>query len=441
MRKLTIYAILWAVTHIAGAQEIVRVASYNIKFLNDEVSDDRKANLEAVLDALDADVIGLQEIEDRDALELFFPPNEWHIIIDDDSGDRQDLAIVAKKDFTIKGFNSSTYDADEEHFLFSDGSSTYFPGKRDLLCIEIGIPNSSESFYLMVAHTKARVGGRRNTDYRRAGAAKEMIKVFERDFDDKDFILLGDFNDSPDDAIMNILESGDPNMPTVMENDQGPFMLNLSEPLYALDHVTFGRNNSDRLPNDRNRINTTRPGIRQLNYDSRLTNDNIGDCMFDQILIPMHMKDKYMAGSFTVFDDASSVNGNNSTRASDHLPVYAEFMLGGEVDNTSSDGVTIVEALPNPEGDDTGNEYIILKNSSSAPVDLTGWSFRDKAGNTHPLDGTIDANSEKKIMLTGDKMPLNNTGDEIELLDDNGDLIDFASYRDSQVSSGVAIRF
>ncbi|MEQ9022871.1 MAG: endonuclease/exonuclease/phosphatase family protein, partial [Pseudomonadales bacterium] len=75
MRKLTIYAILWAVTHIAGAQEIVRVASYNIKFLNDEVSDDRKANLEAVLDALDADVIGLQEIEDRDALELFFPPN------------------------------------------------------------------------------------------------------------------------------------------------------------------------------------------------------------------------------------------------------------------------------------------------------------------------------------------------------------------------------
>ena len=46
--------------------------------------------LRQVISLLDADVIGLQEIADRAALQLVFPPDKWDILIDDESGDAQE---------------------------------------------------------------------------------------------------------------------------------------------------------------------------------------------------------------------------------------------------------------------------------------------------------------------------------------------------------------
>src|SRR5262245_36515695 len=88
----------------AAAQQAVRVASYNIKFLSTGVSSkgDRLTKLKQVIALLDADVIGLQEIDDRAALELLFPPADWDIYIDDDSNDDQDVAVVVRHPFTIK---------------------------------------------------------------------------------------------------------------------------------------------------------------------------------------------------------------------------------------------------------------------------------------------------------------------------------------------------
>jgi hypothetical protein len=64
---------------------------------------------------------------------------------------------------------------------------------------------------------------------RREGAARAMLRVFERDFDGRGFILLGDFNDNPDDRSLNILETGDPNAPGGPEEIDGPFLSNLTE--------------------------------------------------------------------------------------------------------------------------------------------------------------------------------------------------------------------
>jgi hypothetical protein len=218
-------------------------------------------------------------------------------------------------------------DADDEHFLFANESNTWFPKRQDLLCIEVGLPGGDGSFYVMVCHTKARAGGRANTDYRREGASRKIIDRLEADFDGKPFILLGDFNDTPDDRSLNILETGDPNAPAGPEEIEGPFLINLAEPLYAAGHVSWGRNTANLIGNH---IDTIDPQARDRNNNARGTNDNTGDALFDQLLIPAWMHGHYVQGSAKVFDYDVAVLGNNNTRASDHLPVYADSIFGGE---------------------------------------------------------------------------------------------------------------
>jgi hypothetical protein len=100
---LALAACLWCATVAWSAQ--VRVATYNIQFLSPEVVNqgDRLSRLREVIAVLDAHVIGLQEIADRTALELVFPPSEWHLVIDDDSTDVQDLAVAIRKPLRAVG--------------------------------------------------------------------------------------------------------------------------------------------------------------------------------------------------------------------------------------------------------------------------------------------------------------------------------------------------
>ena len=70
-------ALLCVTTALWSAR--VSVATYNIKFLSTEVVNqgDRLSKVREVIEALDAHIIGLQEIVDRAGLELVFPPTEW----------------------------------------------------------------------------------------------------------------------------------------------------------------------------------------------------------------------------------------------------------------------------------------------------------------------------------------------------------------------------
>ena len=94
-----------------GQEHVVRVALYNIKFLSTAVTGqgDRRGKLQEVIDRLEADVIGLQEIKDRAALNLIFPSSQWEIVIDDDSGSDQDVAVVV----SVIGLPSNL-DADDQ---------------------------------------------------------------------------------------------------------------------------------------------------------------------------------------------------------------------------------------------------------------------------------------------------------------------------------------
>ncbi|HET9530668.1 MAG TPA: hypothetical protein VFQ92_09970, partial [Blastocatellia bacterium] len=126
------------------------------------------------------------------------------------------------------------------------------------------------------------------------------------------------------------------------------------EPLLAAGHVSHGRTASDIVGD---RVNTIDSESRKRNNDARGTNQNTGDILFDQILIPIWMENRYVANSAKVFDHEVGVRGNNFNRASDHLPVFAEFSYGtDEPIEPVTDGLRIVSLLPNPNGVDAGRE-------------------------------------------------------------------------------------
>ena len=67
-KRLLTVALVWVfLTSATEAQDLIRVATYNIQNLDTNATDER--NLQHVVRLLDADVVELQEIRDRAALQ------------------------------------------------------------------------------------------------------------------------------------------------------------------------------------------------------------------------------------------------------------------------------------------------------------------------------------------------------------------------------------
>lgn len=438
-------AVFWITPAPAGERRI-RVATYNIAFLNKNISDARRENLREVVRALDADVIGLCEIDDRAALRLMFPPDDWQIVIDDDSKENQDLALAVRKPLRVKGTADNTRDIDAgpEHFLFKGPEyDTGFPNNRDALCVEIELPDQAGVFHVMVVHLKSRREGRATTEPRRVWAARQFVQRLEREFDEREFILLGDFNDNADDAALNILETGDPNAAGGPEEIDGPFLANLTEPLLAAGHVSWGPTAADLVGDPgHERVNTIDPESRKRNNDFRGANQHTGRILFDQLLIPMRMLKRYRPGSAKVFDHPATVRGGKQDCASDHLPVYADFVFGTAAPASlpatapaETGAPRIAALLPNPEGDDPGREEITLLNPGDAEIPLDGWKLRDRAGNVFTLSGKLAAHERLTLKPPAGAIPLNNDGDELTLRDPRDQVRQTVSYsaaRDGQ---------
>ncbi len=455
-KRLTLaLAILASVAAPVSAQQRVRVATYNIQFLNDNISAERAERLRTVVRRLAADVIALQEIDDRAALENIFPTQDWQVVIDDDSGDTQDVAVAVRKPFKVVGLNDDPedLDADDDDFLFPSESDPVienaFPNNRDVLKVEVEVPDSGGSrFFVFVVHAKARVQsgrpGRNFTEPRRVAAAEHLLRALEQGFDESDFVVLGDFNDNCDDRSLNVLETGNPTVLASKEEADGPFLINLCEPLIALGHVSHGRTEAD-IQGDR--INTIDPLSRDRNFNAVGTNVNTGDILFDQLLIPIRMGGRHIPGSTQIFDEPVAIQGPGSSRASDHLPVFADFAFGGDEDDDvpppppGNRGIRIVSLLPNPDGPDEGNETITIANGTGEALSLDGWLLRDRAGNELALSGSVEAGGTRVITLPRNSVPLNNSGDDVALIDDRGEVRHRVTYAANQVRPGQEVAF
>lgn len=424
----------------AFAETEVRIATYNIKYLKANVKTERRKKIKKVIELLDADIIALQEIDDRKALEAVFDKNEWLLIIDEESGNNQDVALaVLKARFKLPD-GPADQDADNEHFLFPGAANnTFFPNRRDVLCVRVKAKDEDVSFFVMVLHTKSRherVGGRATNEHRRVGAARALVDKIRADFDDKPFIMLGDMNDNPDDASLNILETGVKTAAGGREDIAGTFLLNLTEPLCAQGHVSHGLK-SDAVVGDR--LNTIDPSSRDRNNNYRGTNANTGDILFDQILIPAWMADAYVADSCKVFDIAVAAKGNSSNRASDHVPVFADFVFNPDGDVPAPATLRIISLLPNPAGVDENNEQVTLQNGTADAVDLAGWKLVDKAGNSFSFSGQIASGATKTFTMQA-KPFLNNMGDTV-WLEIDGQKSSEVTYTAADARSGATAVF
>lgn len=97
--------------------------------------------------------------------------------------------------------------------------------------------------------------------------------------------------------------------------------------------------------------------------------------------------------------------------------------------------VSLSSLLPNPLWDDTLGEYIELRNTGCASVDISGYSLSDLSGKTYilPLGTNIDSHTNKIFPYSETKIALNNSGNEsVYLKDRNGTLIDSYSYSGTQ---------
>jgi beta-lactamase superfamily II metal-dependent hydrolase len=105
----------------------------------------------------------------------------------------------------------------------------------------------------------------------------------------------------------------------------------------------------------------------------------------------------------------------------------------------SGPGVIIVSLLPDPIGSDRDLEEVELRNDLSVPVDMTGWFLRDASGRVWALAslGVIPPGEGKTIVRAGMAMSLDNDGDEIELLDEAGSVVDSLSYTDAMPGTRI----
>ena len=142
----------WSGIDFSLGQMPLRVADYKIKFLSVEDLDakpQRKQRLKTVIEQLKPDILALQEIKDRQALEQLFDSDEWSILIDDDSNDAQDLAIVVRRPLKFK--DRTDLDADDADFLLPGPTfENLFRNRRDVLVGVVEIPGETEPLHVMV---------------------------------------------------------------------------------------------------------------------------------------------------------------------------------------------------------------------------------------------------------------------------------------------------
>lgn len=99
----------------------------------------------------------------------------------------------------------------------------------------------------------------------------------------------------------------------------------------------------------------------------------------------------------------------------------------------------ISEVLPNPEGNDTGNEYVVIDNLSDETLRLKGWSIfsgssREKASN-HPIVADLNVEGGGRVKLTNveSKFTLPNEKGYVELRSPDGQTVHSMEYGDGTI--------
>ncbi len=265
----------------------VRIATFNILNLFDEHDDPYRADegtptkpsnelaaLAKTIREVDADVLALQEVENRGILEQF---NRTYLA---DLGYEH---VVLFEGNDLRGIDCALLSrlpvgpvTSHRHVRFHDDTGRLMSFNRDLLQVEIQPPAGSP-FHVFVVHLKSKRDGADETEPQRLGETRQIRKVLDgllKQDRSALFVICGDFNDT---------------------RESKPIQTLLGDGPTALTHFLAD------LPSKAETYNK-RPGG-----------------MIDFIFASPEMGRRYVPKSYRI------VSGEVATHGSDHNPVVAEF--------------------------------------------------------------------------------------------------------------------
>ncbi|MBU4099702.1 lamin tail domain-containing protein, partial [Patescibacteria group bacterium] len=128
--------------------------------------------------------------------------------------------------------------------------------------------------------------------------------------------------------------------------------------------------------------------------------------------------------------------GSNSDGVAQKNSAVIQSEADNEQEYDFSDTIIISEIFPNPPGKDNQEEnyeWIELHNTSDKDVNLKGWRIDDvlnKGSKQHIIkeDSVIKAWGYKTFSYNETKIMLNNSGDEVNIIWPDGEIIDSAQY-------------
>lgn len=141
------------------------------------------------------------------------------------------------------------------------------------------------------------------------------------------------------------------------------------------------------------------------------------------------------------FEYASSTKGKMITKASTETQTGSESTstetapsVSTSTPTTPSAWVIFSEALPNPAGSDSTEEWIELYNPYGETLILEGLFLDDEEDGSSPyaLTGTLSAESYLLVKVTDSKITLNNDADHLRLLGVNSEILWDISYSSSK---------
>ncbi len=109
---------------------------------------------------------------------------------------------------------------------------------------------------------------------------------------------------------------------------------------------------------------------------------------------------------------------------------------------TNNGDIIITEALINPRGEDSNNEWVKIKNNTDRDISLNNWQLQDKVGRGQTLTSNIEAGKELVINIrrnNANSMQLGNGGGIISIFNPNGRRVSSVRYK--RAKSGITYKF
>ena len=186
---------------------------YDDPYHNDEGTEPKPRtqleHLAATIRKADADVLALEEVENRDYLKRFvramLPDMGYTNVVCIESNDLRGIDCAVLSRLPVGPVTSY------RHVRFSDGSGGMMRFRRDLLRVRIEPPGGL-GFDVFVVHLKSKSGGG-DTERIRSAELTEARKILEGVLNkDKNarFVICGDFNDTWDSKALKIIRGTGP---------------------------------------------------------------------------------------------------------------------------------------------------------------------------------------------------------------------------------------